>query len=127
MSAEHKDPLKAYLVVFFTLMLLLVLTVLAYMIPFEDWTLPGTSINLSFMNTVIALTIASIKATLVVLVFMHLRYSSKLTWIIAVAGFLWLGIMMAFTFTDYLSRAAIPEAMKTPMPAVYAPADMKTP
>jgi cytochrome c oxidase subunit 4 len=127
MSADHKDPLKSYLAVFAALMALLVLTLLAYKIPFENWTLPGTDIKLSFMNTAVALTIASIKALMVVLVFMHLRHSTKLTWIIASAGFLWLGIMMAFTFADYLTRNAIPEAMKDPLPPAYSQVDIKLP
>ncbi len=55
-------------------------------------------------NTIVALTIAVIKATLVVLYFMHVRYSSRLTWVVVVAGFFWLGIMFAFTMSDYLSR-----------------------
>jgi cytochrome c oxidase subunit 4 len=127
MSADHKDPLISYLAVFAALMVLLGLTLFAYTIPFENYHFPGTNIDLSFMNTVVALTIATIKATLVVLVFMHLRQSTKLTWIIASAGFLWLGIMMAFTFADYLSRNAIPEAMKIPMPPAYSQVDMKAP
>ena len=55
-------------------------------------------------NTVVALTIAVIKATLVVLYFMHVRYSTRLIWVIVVAGFFWLGIMFVFTLSDYLSR-----------------------
>jgi cytochrome c oxidase subunit IV len=120
MSAEPKDPLKSYLAVFVALMVLLGLTLLAYNIPFERWDFPGTKINMSFMNTVVALTIATIKALLVMLVFMHLRHSTKLTWIIASAGFLWLGIMISFTFADYLSRNAIPEAVKEPLPPAYS-------
>jgi len=120
MFADHKDPLKTYLAVFAALMALLALTLAAYNIPFEKWDLPGTDIKMSFMNTVVALTIAFIKALMVVLVFMHLRHSTKLTWIVASAGFIWLGIMMAFTFSDYLSRNAIPEAMREPLPPAYS-------
>jgi cytochrome c oxidase subunit 4 len=118
MSEQHKDPLLAYLGVFVALMALLGLTLLAYRIPFEKYHFPGTEIDMSFMNTVVALTIASIKALLVMLIFMHLRHSTKLTWIIASAGFLWLGIMMSFTFADYLSRNAIPESVKGSLPVV---------
>src|ERR1019366_3021336 len=125
MSADHKDPLKSYLAVFAALMGLLALTLFAYTIPFEEYHLPGTNIDLSFMNTAVALTIATIKALMVVLVFMHLRHSTKLTWIVASAGFLWLGVLMGFTFTDYLTRSAIPEAMKAPMPPAYSQVDMK--
>jgi len=55
-------------------------------------------------NTVVALTIAVIKATLVVLYFMHVRYSSRLTWVIVGSGLFWLGIMFALTLSDYLTR-----------------------
>jgi cytochrome c oxidase subunit 4 len=119
MTQQHKDPLLSYLSVFVALMALLGLTLLAYRIPFESYHFPGTKIDLSFMNTAVALTIASIKAILVMLVFMHLRHSTKLTWIIAASGFLWLGIMMSFTFADYLSRNAIPESVRGPLPVVH--------
>lgn len=65
-------------------------------------------IDLGFMNTFVALTIAVIKATLVILYFMHVRYSSKLTWVFIGAGFLWLMILMAFLFADVLSRGWLP-------------------
>lgn len=55
-------------------------------------------------NTVVALTIAVIKATLVVLYFMHVRYSTRLIWVVVVAGFFWLGILFVLTMSDYLSR-----------------------
>jgi cytochrome c oxidase subunit 4 len=55
-------------------------------------------------NVAVALTIAVIKAALVALYFMHLRYSSRLTMVFAAAGIFWLGIMIALTLSDYLSR-----------------------
>ena len=61
-------------------------------------------IDLKFMNTVVALTIAVIKATLVVLFFMHVKYSTRLTWVVAASGVVWLLIMVALTMSDYLSR-----------------------
>jgi cytochrome c oxidase subunit 4 len=42
---------------------------------------------------------------IVILYFMHLRYSSRLTWVVAGAGFFWLFILMALTMSDYLTRA----------------------
>jgi cytochrome c oxidase subunit 4 len=60
------------------------------------------------LNTVLALTIAVIKATLVVLYFMHVRYSSRLTWVIVGSGLFWLGILFALTLSDYLSRGWLP-------------------
>jgi cytochrome c oxidase subunit 4 len=120
---EEVDPLRAYIAVFIALMVLLGLTLVAYHIPFEKIPPQGT---FDFMNTVIALTIATIKALLVMLVFMHLRHSTRLTWVIASAGFIWLFIMISFTFADYLSRHAIPEATKdipnvTVMPVPHGP------
>lgn len=103
---EHVDPLGAYVKVFFTLLVLLFATVGAYYIKFDEWLGPQWGV----INTAIALTIATVKAGLVVLVFMHLRHSTKLTWVIASAGFLWLCIMMTFTFADYMTRKSIPEA-----------------
>ena len=62
----------------------------------------------------IALIIATIKVTLVMLVFMHLRHSTKLTWVIAGCGFIWLCIMITFTFADYNSRKWIPDNVRMP-------------
>ena len=56
------------------------------------------------LNTVLALTIAVIKATLVVLYFMHVRYSSKLIWVVFTSALFWLVILFAFTFSDYWTR-----------------------
>ena len=55
-------------------------------------------------NAVVALSIAVFKATLVVLYFMHVRYSSKLTWVFVAAGIVWLFILFAFTLSDYMTR-----------------------
>ena len=55
-------------------------------------------------NISVALTIAVIKAVLVMLYFMHLRYSSRLTILFASAGVFWLGIMLVLTLSDYISR-----------------------
>ena len=100
----------AYLVVFGLLIGLLLLTVGAYHIPFEK--LNVGEHNLGWMNTAIALLIASVKASLVLLVFMHLRHSTRLTWVVATAGFLWLGIMILFFFSDYLSRSLVYESVR---------------
>ena len=56
------------------------------------------------LNAVVALTIAVVKATLVVLYFMHVRYSSRLVWLIVTAGLFWLAIMFALTLSDYSTR-----------------------
>ena len=63
------------------------------------------TIDLGPMNNVIMLTIAVTKATLVVLFFMHVKYSNHLTWAVIVGGVFWLLIMLALTMNDYLTRA----------------------
>ena len=93
----HVSSIKLYVTIFLTLMVLTAVTiVVAY-------------VNLGPWNKVVALGIASFKATLVVLYFMHVRYSSKLTQVIVAAGILWLLIMVAFMLTDYLTRPGWPE------------------
>jgi cytochrome c oxidase subunit IV len=94
--SEHIVSRKIYFVIFGALMVGTLLTVLAAKIDL-DYIFPGA-------NTVVALTIAVIKATLVVLYFMHVRYSSRLIWVIVVAGFFWLAILFVFTISDYSTR-----------------------
>ncbi len=86
-------PTKIYYRVSLALLALFILTVAAAFIHFGQW------------NVYIAVTIAVIKATLVVLYFMHVRYHTKLTWIFAGAGFLWLIIFFALTLSDYATRS----------------------
>ena len=88
----HVVPLRTYLAIFAALLGGTALTVL---IAFQD---------LGPMNTVVALTIAGIKALLVVLWFMHVKYSSRLTWLFAAAGFLWLVLMIGLTMADFETR-----------------------
>lgn len=64
-------------------------------------------IDLGVMNDVVALTIAVTKALLVLLFFMHIRYSTRLTALTAVAGFLWLAILIGITLTDYITRITV--------------------
>ena len=54
---------------------------------------------------VIAMTIAVTKATFVILYFMHLRYSSRLTWLVFGSALFWLAILFALTFSDYWTRS----------------------
>jgi cytochrome c oxidase subunit 4 len=94
-NGTHVLPLKVYLLIFGAL---LVLTGVTVQVAFID---------LGFMNTIVALGIACFKASLVVLYFMHLRYASSLPKLFWVAGLLWLGILLAFAMSDYLSRGWI--------------------
>jgi cytochrome c oxidase subunit 4 len=94
--SEHIVSRKIYFLIFGALMVGTILTVVAARIDL-DYIFHGA-------NTVVALTIAVFKATLVVLFFMHVRYSSRLTWVIVVAGIFWLAIMFVFTASDYMTR-----------------------
>jgi cytochrome c oxidase subunit 4 len=60
--------------------------------------------DLGAVNTIAALGIAVLKATLVVLFFMHVKYSTKLTWVVVLGGLFWLGILLTITMTDYTTR-----------------------
>lgn len=66
-------------------------------------------VDLGIWNPVIALAIAVTKATLVVLFFMHIYYSSKLTKITISAGIFWLLIMITMSLSDYLTRTFLPQ------------------
>ena len=96
-SATRHVSLATYFVIFAALMVLLVLTVAA-----AFW------IHLGRWNILVALVIAVVKAGLVVLYFMHVKYASRLTKIFVSAAFLWLLILFAFTFSDYLTRSWLP-------------------
>jgi cytochrome c oxidase subunit IV len=84
---------KVYVTVFVAL---LILTALTTGVAFLD--LGGAG------NVAAAMTIAVVKTALVMLYFMHLRYSSYLTLLFAGAGIFWLGILIVLTVSDYLSR-----------------------
>lgn len=94
----HIVPIRVYLLVYVALLVLLVATVGAA-------SLPG---HYTLLNNVIALTIAVVKAVLVMLYFMHVRYSTRLTWLWAAAGFFWLVIMFILTLGDYFTRHWVP-------------------
>jgi cytochrome c oxidase subunit 4 len=67
-------------------------------------TVTMASIDLGRWNTAIAISIAVCKALLVILYFMHARYSSRLVWLFIGAGFFWFVLLMALTFSDFASR-----------------------
>lgn len=62
-------------------------------------------VDLGVFNAVVALAIACLKMTLVVLFFMHIKYSSKLTKLTVAAGFFTFLVLITMTMTDYISRA----------------------
>jgi cytochrome c oxidase subunit IV len=88
----HVTPMWIYIAVFLALAAGTLLT----------WWV--STIDLGWMNTPIALLIATIKAVLVILFFMHVIHSTRLTWVVVIASFLWLGVLFVLTFADYLTR-----------------------
>jgi len=60
------------------------------------------------LNAVVAMTIAVVKATFVILYFMHVRYSSRLIWLVIAAALFWLVILFALTISDYWTRSWLP-------------------
>ncbi len=94
--SEHIVSPKIYAVIFLALMVGTFLTVFA------------AGRDFGRMNIVIALGIATIKATLVILFFMHGKYSSRRTKLVIVSGFFWLAIMLGLTIADYSTRHAEP-------------------
>ena len=98
MSAHDKGHggIGAYIAVFVTLMVLTLLTVwAAYQ-------------HLGIWNTPVALGIAATKATLVALVFMHLRSSPRLTALVVGSALLFLAILIIVTASDYFTRPWLP-------------------
>jgi cytochrome c oxidase subunit IV len=88
----HIASTKIYYAVFFALIIGTVLTYLAALVDF------------GYFNNVVMLAIAVAKAALVILFFMGVRWSSRLTWVVAASGFVWLLILFGITMSDYLSR-----------------------
>lgn len=95
--SEHIVPVRIYVTIFAVLLVGTALTVLAAFYDFP-WK----------FNTIIALTIATTKATFVVLYFMHVRYSTRLIWVIMASALFWMAILFALTFSDYQTRGWIP-------------------
>lgn len=94
-SHSHPTP-GLYLII---LGALVIGTCLTWAIAFRD---------LGIWNPIVALTIAVIKAVLVILFFMHVYYSTKLTKLTVAAGFFWLLIMITMSLSDYLTRTFLP-------------------
>jgi cytochrome c oxidase subunit 4 len=93
--SEHIAPLKLYFFVFFSL---LILTLLTWRIAYID---------LGRWNTVVMLVIAACKATLVGTFFMHLRWSASVVRLVVFAAVFWLAIMITLTIGDFFSRSTV--------------------
>jgi cytochrome c oxidase subunit 4 len=89
---SHVVPQKIYLLVFVTLLCMTLITV------------DVAFYNFGWLNIYLALVIATFKATIVVLFFMHVKYSPRLTWVFAVAGLFWMVILLVLMFSDYFTR-----------------------
>lgn len=89
---SHVATKGSYITIFLTLLVL------------TGGTVAAAFVNLGAFNASVALGIATFKASLVVLFFMHVKYSSRLTKLVAVSGFFFLGIMLFLTMIDYVSR-----------------------
>jgi cytochrome c oxidase subunit 4 len=92
---HHIVPLKVYVAVFGALMVLTATTVLV------------ATVDLGPMNLAVALGIAITKATLVILFFMHVKYSGHMVKVYVAAGFLFFLIMIGITMSDYMTRSWI--------------------
>jgi cytochrome c oxidase subunit IV len=91
-------PVNTYIVVLVMLLGLTVLTVAVSFVP-----LPPAG------HVAAGLTIATLKATLVVLIFMHALHSPRVTWCVILVSIAWLVILFSLTYTDYLTRGALPQ------------------
>jgi len=89
---EHIVPRKIYIAVWATL---LAMTLITTLVAFVD---------LGRFNTVVALAIATFKASLVVLFFMGAKYTPRLTRVVIICGIFFLALLLAFSMVDYLSR-----------------------
>jgi cytochrome c oxidase subunit 4 len=90
---EHQEEtMLTYNIVIVLLMVLLIVTYVAYLFPLGVWNLP------------IALAIAVVKAAMVLMVFMHVRLSPKIVWVFAISSFLWLILMICGFENDYIAR-----------------------
>ena len=92
---DHILPKSSYYAVYVALLVLLVATVGA------------AYVDLGRLNFLVSLTIAVIKAVLIALIFMHVRYSERLVWIFAAASILWLAILLALSMNDYFTRGLL--------------------
>jgi cytochrome c oxidase subunit IV len=96
LSEQHIVSPKIYAAIFGALMVGTLLTVYAAKVDLNQY-FPG-------LNVIVALTIATCKATLVVLFFMHGKYSPKRTQLVIICSIFWLAVMLFMTMSDYISR-----------------------
>jgi len=90
--ATHVVPVRDYLLVFFGLLVL------------TGTTVAVAFIDLGPLNNLVAMGIAVLKATLVILIFMNVRHATRLTPIVIGSGVFWLIIFIGLTLVDYATR-----------------------
>jgi cytochrome c oxidase subunit IV len=90
--SEHILPVKTYVAVYVALLVLLAATVGA------------AYLDLGWFNFTLTMIIAVAKAVMIMLIFMHVRYGGRLTWVFSSAAFLWLAILIGLTLNDYFTR-----------------------
>ena len=96
-ATDHEPSVRAYVAVFGALIALTALTV-------------GVAfLDLGMYNNLVALSIAIVKALLVIAIFMHLKDSARILWIVAFSGFMWLVVMIVFSLSDLVSRNWVPQ------------------
>lgn len=95
--SEHIVSPKIYILIFVTLMILTLTTVYAATVDLNQ--------HLAGLNVIVALVIATCKATLVILFFMHAYFSAKRTQLIIICGVFWLAVMLSLTLGDYATRS----------------------
>jgi len=99
--AESYRAVRTYALVLASLLALTVITVIA----------AGVNFGSAFVNVVVALAIASVKASLVALYFMHLRHDRPMSAVIFVTGLAMLAIFLMFCFLDTLTREHVEPAV----------------
>ena len=90
--SQHILPVRTYVAIYIALLVLLAATVGA------------AFVNIEPFNFALTMLIAVAKGALILLIFMHVRFSDRLTWVFSSAAFLWLGILIALTLNDYFTR-----------------------
>jgi cytochrome c oxidase subunit IV len=115
-NKPKESSLTSLFAIYAALLLLLLATVAANTLPLGSFSL------------LVALLIAIAKALLVLYFFMHLRLATKVTWLFAACGFIWLAMLFTMTFSDYLTRSwseraqdISPSATPAPPPPGYTP------
>jgi cytochrome c oxidase subunit 4 len=99
--SEHVVPIRTYVGVFLALLVLTCATVAVARLDLGEPEVAGLRLPL---NVIVAITIACAKALLVILFFMHVKYSGRLVQLVVASSFVWLFILIAVTMSDYVSR-----------------------